>query len=76
MVDTVTVLSEVMVVVKVVPMPGGRESEPEVLGGTCMLDPGCDDKSVVRAGVRVAVMIERLGGAILFNHSVDPLMTE
>lgn len=77
----VSVLPEGMVVVKVVSRPGGsdgRTTDPMVLGGTSMVDPeaGCDNEGVVKTGVRVAVKLERLGGAILFSHSVVPLMTE
>lgn len=57
--------------IDVVPTPGASNTEdsgPEVLGGIGMLG--------VKTGVPVVMVLERLGGATLFCHSVVPLMTE
>ena len=80
-VDIIIVLPEKMVVTNVDSTPGygdGKSGNPKVLGDTCMLDvnEGKDDKSDVRAGERVAGLLERLDGVMLPNHSVVPLMTE
>lgn len=80
-VDIITTFPEVEVLVTIVSTPDGSDIDdtgPEVLGSICVLDPGdkIEDKLGVRMGLRVAGILGRLGGAMLFSHSVVPLMTE
>jgi hypothetical protein len=80
-VDIITTFPEVEVLIMVVSTPDGsdiNDTGPGVLGNICVLDPRdeIEDKLGVKMGVRVAEILGRLGGTMLFSHSVVPLMTE
>lgn len=81
MVDMTTVSPEVVVLVSVVPTPSGSDVErtgSTMLGDGCVLDANAGGVEVadVGRGVRVIKRPVRVGGAMLFNHSVEPLITE
>jgi hypothetical protein len=89
MTEVISVDPDISDVVKVVATPGvgglgeGNADVPNVTVGGTVGRPGEDGAVVdseemtgVISGVRVMKLLRRLGGAILFSHSVVPLITE
>jgi hypothetical protein len=80
-VDMIISSPEMMVLVSVVPTPGGSDVGvigTAVLGDSCVLDrcAGGVGEANVERGLLVIAMPVRLGGAMLLSHSVEPLITE
>jgi hypothetical protein len=89
MTDVIRVEPDIGDVVKVVGIPGLGglgEGKADVVGvpvGSTVGSPGEDGAVIdseettgVISGVRVTKVLKRLGGAMLFSHSVVPLITE
>ena len=89
MIDVMKVELDIGTVLKVVAVPGrdglseGNADVVNVPVGGRVGRPGDDgdvadseDKIGVISGVRVIRVLNRLGGAMLFSHSVVPLITE